>query len=308
MPGSTASSVRQTASQLRMTTPVTIQQLAERYETLLFDSYGVLVDESAGLPDARELIAWLESTGKNYMIVTNDASRSIESRAAKFVEQGVPVPAERIVNSGCLIPQFIKQNGFEGAPTAVFGSRDAIGYVRQGDAEILSFDRIAEARLFVLADDAGFDWRPSVNRLISVLNQKRLDSEPFTLLLPNPDLVYPSGVREYSFAAAALAEMIESALTRLFGEAPDHRFIRLGKPYAPIFDEALSRVGSKSRDSVVMIGDQFETDIAGAVSYGISSAIVTTGINRLKTADELSKLPAEHRPDYLLSSLATDDA
>lgn len=292
-----------------MTTPITMRQLTERFDTLLFDSYGVLVNGSARLDGARELIDWLEKSGKNYLIVTNDASRSIESRARRFVERGLPVPPHRIVNSGCLIPRFFKENGLEGAPTAVFGSPDAIDYVRQGGAEILPLDRMTDAEVFVLADDAGFDWRPNINQLISVLNQKTLDSKPFKLLLPNPDLVYPGGDRAYSFAAAALAEMIESALVRLFGDAAHRRFIRLGKPFAPIFDEAMRRTGGPGdKNSVVMIGDQLETDIAGAVSYGIASAIVTTGINRHNTAAALSELPAAHRPDFLLTNLSLKQA
>ena len=288
-----------------MTTPTSIAELADRYDTLLFDSYGVLVNESTGLPGARELVDWLEATGKNYLIVTNDASRSIPSRTQKLIEQGVPVPAERIVNSGCLIPAYLRNNGLAGATAAVFGSPDAVEYVRQGDVEIVPLERMEEASVIVLADDGGFDWRPGINQLISVLNQKVLDGGPFHLLLPNPDIVYPSGHREFSFAAAALAEMIESALVRLFGDDPAHRFVRLGKPYAPIFDEAIRRSGEAG--SFVMIGDQLETDIAGAVNYGIPSAIVVSGINRLKTPEELSGLPAAHRPDYVLYDLAVPD-
>lgn len=284
-----------------MTEKITLNQLAERYDALLFDSYGVLVNESTGLPGARELIAWLEANGKNYLIVTNDASLSIPIRTAKFVEQGVPVPADRIVNSGSLIPHFFSENGLVGTPTAVFGSPDAIEYARSGGAKIVSMDHFEEASIFVLADDAGFDWRSGMNELISVLNRKVLDGEEFTLLLPNPDLIYPSGQPTYSFAAAALADMIESALTRLFGDNPRHRFVRLGKPFAPIFEEARRRAGAER--SLVMIGDQLETDIAGANSYGIDSAVVTTGINRLHTTRGLSSLPLETRPTYLLESI-----
>lgn len=286
---------------------VTIRQLAERYETLLFDSYGVLVNESNGLPGARELIDWLESRNKSYLIVTNDASLSIPSRAAKFVEQGVPVPAERIVNSGILIPRYFSENGLQGAPAAVFGSPDAIDYVRQGGATLVPLDRMSEASVFVLADDAGFDWRSNSNALISVLNRKVLDGEEFTLLLPNPDLIYPSGERAYSFAAAALAEIVEAALARLFGDNPRHRFIRLGKPFAPIFDEAYRRSATAGgKQAMVMIGDQMETDIAGANAYGIDSAVVTTGINRLHTTAELDLLPPETRPTFLLEDIAPD--
>lgn len=295
-----------TIESLPVTELTTIRELADRYETLLFDAYGVLVNEATGLPGARELINWLEATDKNYFIVTNDASRSVASRSEKFTLQGVPVRPERIVNSGSLIPTFFGENSLIGAPAVVFGGSDATDYVQEAGAKLLPLNRMRDAAVFVLADDSGYDWRESVNELITVLNQKILDKEPFHLLLPNPDLIYSSGERAYSFAVGALAEVIETALTRLFGESPDYRFARLGKPYAPIFEEAMRRAGTPDRTSVVMIGDQFETDIAGAVSFGISSAVVTTGINRLNTLDSLSALPPEHRPDYLLTSLSLD--
>jgi HAD superfamily hydrolase (TIGR01450 family) len=290
-----------------MTELTTIRELTERYDTILFDSYGVLVDESYGLAGARELIDWLESTGKSYYIVTNDASRSIPSRAGKFIEQGVPVPQERIINSGCLIPRFFRENNLKGAPTIVFGSPDAYEYVTDGGADILPHDRLEDAAVFVLADDACYDWRSRLNDLITTLNRKVLDGQEFTLLLPNPDIIYPSGERAYSFAAAALADMIEAALIRLFGDDPAHRFTRLGKPFAPIFDEAVRRASDAGAGkSFVIIGDQLETDIAGANAYGIPSTIVTTGINRLRTTQELAALPLESRPTYLLPNLKVD--
>ena len=143
-----------------------------------------------------------------------------------------------------------------------------------------------------------------MNDLISALNRKVLDGEHFTLLLPNPDLIYPTGERAFSFAAAALADMIESALARLFGDHPRHHFVRLGKPFAPIFVEARRRAGSEQ--SMIMIGDQLETDIAGANAYGIDSAIVTTGINRLRTTGELSLLPPGIRPTFLLEDISPE--
>jgi HAD superfamily hydrolase (TIGR01450 family) len=289
----------------QMTENVTTRQLAERYDALLFDSYGVLVNEGRGLPGAAELVAWLESNGINYLIVTNDASRSIESRARRFIEQGVPVPAHRIVNSGILIPAFFRENNLDGAATVVFGSPDAVEYALEGGAEIVPPERMADARVFILADDAGFDWRPNLNQLLSVLNQKALDGTPVTLLLPNPDIIYSTGHREYSFAAAALADMIESAMGRLFGADPQHTFARLGKPHAPIFAEAHRRAGAAlDKRSLVMIGDQLETDIAGANAYGIDSAVVTTGISQGNSTAALSALPEPVRPTYLLEDIS----
>jgi HAD superfamily hydrolase (TIGR01450 family) len=286
-----------------MTSLTTIRELAEKYGTLLFDSYGVLVNESHGLPGALELIRWLERSDKSYFIVTNDASMSIPTRTRKFVQQGVPVPPERIINSGLLIPRYVKENGLTGAPTLVFGSPDAVDYVRQGGAKLLPLEEAESATVFVLADDGGFDWRPGMNTLLSALYRRAGAGLPVKLLLPNPDLVYPTGDRQYSFAAASLVVMVEAALERLFGPREDLTFTRLGKPFSPIFEEARRRAGG---GSMVMIGDQIETDIMGANAFGIPSAIVTTGIGRLRTVGEASALPGAQRPTYLLTSISLE--
>ncbi len=47
--------------------------LVEKYSVLLFDAYGVLVDKVGALPGARELIAYLNRSGKRYYVLTNSA-------------------------------------------------------------------------------------------------------------------------------------------------------------------------------------------------------------------------------------------
>ena len=42
---------------------------------------------------------------------------------------------------------------------------------------------------------------------------------------------------------------------------------------------------------------------AKANAFGIGSVVVTTGINRLRATGDLSALPGNLRPDFLLTSL-----
>jgi ribonucleotide monophosphatase NagD (HAD superfamily) len=74
----------------------------------------------------------------------------------------------------------------------------------------------------------------------------------------------------------------------------------LGKPYSPIFEEAIRRAGTSN---AVMIGDQLETDILGANTAGIDSAVVSTGINRRKSPGDFEELAEELTPRYILASL-----
>ena len=120
------------------------------------------------------------------------------------------------------------------------------------------------------------------------------------LVLPNPDFVYPNGPESFRFGAAAFVDLLEQALNRLHGTHESLVATKLGKPFSPIYLEAIGRAGSSN---VVMIGDQLETDILGANRSGIASALVTTGINHRTRAEEFDDLEDELTPTYILASL-----
>jgi len=103
--------------------------------------------------------------------------------------------------------------------------------------------------------------------------------------------VYPKGGGEYGFTAGAMALVIEAALARRFPDA-GLVFERLGKPAPALFAEARRRLGV---ERVVMIGDQLETDIAGARAAGISGALLA-GVSRWDGTAAIA-------PDYLLATI-----
>ena len=70
--------------------------------------------------------------------------------------------------------------------------------------------------------------------------------------------------------------MFEAALKRRYGAARALTFAALGKPEPHLYREALSRSNARTP---VMIGDQLETDIRGAIAAGIASVLVSTGVS-----------------------------
>jgi ribonucleotide monophosphatase NagD (HAD superfamily) len=95
-------------------------------------------------------------------------------------------------------------------------------------------------------------------------------------------------------AAGSIAALLEHALDQRFPEA-GLRFEALAKPYAPIFDEACKRAGTRD---AVMVGDQLGTDIAGARAFGLSAALIAPDA---RTRDEAAR--AALPPTYLLASI-----
>ncbi len=274
----------------------TIDALFDRYEALLIDAYGVLVDASGALSGAAAFIERLEREDKPYAIVTNDASKLESSSARIYGARGVPLSEERVVTSGSLLVDYYAAKGLDGARTLVIGPGDTCRYVERAGGVPVKCD-VAEGwfDVVVAGDEAGFDFLPGIERALSIVLAQLETGRPFSLVLPNPDLIYPQAAGAFGFAAGSIALLIEhAAATRFPGR--DVRFDRLGKPHAAIFDAAVRRVGTKR---CVMIGDQLATDVRGARAYGIDAALAMWGLTQAVP----EALDAALRPTWLLKSL-----
>ena len=272
-----------------------IRDLLDRYEGVLLDVYGVLLDASGPLPGARELLVELDRRGQPYAIVTNDASRSAETYARRFAGHGIAVAPERVVTAGSLLPPRLAQ--LPGARACVLGTADSLAYARAGGAEIVPLARGMEIDALCVCDDDGFDFLPSIELALSAVVRAVDDGRRPALILPNPDLVYPKGGGELGFTAGAIALVIEAALARRF---PGERLVfeRLGKPEPHLMLHAARRLAI-APDRLVMIGDQLETDVAGAHAAGIAAALLA-GVSRWEHVRGTTAIA----PAWLLDTLA----
>lgn len=271
--------------------PTTIAELLDRYRGVLLDAFGVLVDAGGLLPGAAALLAELGRRGTPFAIVTNDASRSPATYAARFAARGATVAPEQIVTSGSLLPGYFRDRGLVGARTCVLGTEDSFAYVRDGGGVPIALEPGMELDVLAVCDDSGTPFVDGIELAFSAVVRAVHAGRRPALVLPNPDLIYPKGGNEYGFTAGAMALLIETALARRF---PGHGlgFDRLGKPAPQLFAEARRRVGG---GRVVMIGDQLETDIAGARAAGIDAALLA-GVSHWTPGSGIA-------PRYLLATI-----
>ena len=279
---------------------INLEALFDHYDAVFFDAYGVLVDGIDALRDAEQLISLMNASAMNYFIVTNDASKSIESLSKTFQSQGMQIPFERIVNSGSLISGYYRDQDLAGRPTLVLGTTDSRAYVANSGGKVLDLDNGVEPDVILFGHSGPHDWESMLKYLLNLVSRRFKQKNPVRMVLPNPDFIYQNGPTEFGFGAAAFVELLEEALLRLHGTHDVLRASKLGKPYPPIFIEALRRAGS---DNAVMIGDQLETDILGANNAGLDSAVVTTGINKRSHPKEFKDMPDKLTPRYILTSL-----
>ena len=273
---------------------VTLDDLIDRYSVILFDAYGVLAGSKSVVPGAPEAIDRLNDLSKPYYVLTNDASALPETTATRYARMGLSIDVDRIITSGSLLTRHFQESGLTGSRCVVLGTDDSVSYVDAAGGDVVSYAQGFDT--LVLADQSWPHFLETANGVLTALFNKIDEGRGVSLILPNPDLIYPDG-DGFGFASGTAAMMFESALALRYPGRSDLRFTRLGKPHAAMFEEALRHSGTMD---MVMIGDTPETDIRGANAFGIASVLVETGTATV----DVSLLPKSDRPDCRMRSLA----
>jgi HAD superfamily hydrolase (TIGR01450 family) len=268
----------------------------DRYDGVLLDAYGVLNDARGVLPGARELFAALDARGLPFAVVTNDASRLPATCARRFAGMGLDVPADRVITSGSLLAPWLRERGLADARVMVVGTDDSRDYVAAAGCAIAPLDERADIDVLAVCDDAGYEFLDGIEAALNAALRALDAGRPLALVLPNPDLCYPKGDGAIGFTAGAIALLIEAALMRCHPDAP--HFVHLGKPERHLFDAAARLFGTRR---LLMVGDQLETDIAGARAAGLDAALIA-GPSAISRAAHAAR--TELAPTYVIDALA----
>jgi HAD superfamily hydrolase (TIGR01450 family) len=271
-----------------------VDELIDRYAALLLDAYGVLVHSAGALPGAAELIETLNGSATRYYVLTNDASKLPTTAAARYRSYGLALDADQVITSGSLLAGYFAAHALPGARCAVLGTSDSEQYVEQAGGRVRPATEPFD--VLVIADEFGYPFLDTADAALTTLFRQLDRGRSVQLVLPNPDRIYPAAADGFGFASGSVAAMFEGALEARYPGRPPLRFARLGKPEAPMFAEALRRTGTRD---MVVLGDQLETDIRGARSFGLDSALVQTG----GAPATLEGVPADLRPTYIVRSL-----
>ncbi|MFB9315609.1 HAD-IIA family hydrolase [Nocardioides plantarum] len=246
-------------------------------ETWLTDMDGVLVHEEVPIPGATDFIQALKSSGRRFLVLTNNSIFTPRDLRARLLGSGIDVPEDAIWTSALATAQFLVDQrpqgtayvvGEAGLTTAlhdvgyVLTDRDP-DYVVLGETRTYSFEAITRA-IRLVAAGARF-------------------------IATNPD---PSGPSQQGLlpATGSVAALISTAT----GRTPYF----IGKPNPLMMRSALNRIDGHS-ESTVMVGDRMDTDIISGLEAGLRTVLVTTGSTR---PEQIETFP--YRPTEVVDSIA----
>lgn len=241
-----------------------LSALADRFDALILDLWGVAIDGEGPYPGAVECLAALADARKTVLFLSNAPRRA--GRVARRLERmGVP-PAlyAGIVSSGEAARAAIETGGVPGLGRAFYHlgpERDA-GLLEGLDCEPAPVERAD----FVLATGLCRDddtVEAHMHELEAAL-RRRL---PMICANPDREVVRRGGRR--ALCAGALAE----AYAERGGAV--HAF---GKPHPAVYDACLETLRRAGRERVFAVGDNLATDIAGARRRGLPAVLVQGGV------------------------------
>lgn len=220
---------------------------------VLLDLDGVLYIGDAPVPGAQDAVERLRRQGLALRFVTNTTARSREATVAKLRGLGFTVADDEVVTPATLAVRHCLDRGHRRVALVMADE------VKRDFGELEAVDERADA--VVIGDlGAGFAYEP-LNRAFRLV----MDGAELVALQKNRYWMTPGGL---SLDAGAFVAALEYATGR---EA-----VVVGKPAPGFFAAALDGLGVTAREAI-MVGDDIESDVGGALRAGLRAILVKTG-------------------------------
>lgn len=248
-----------------------------RYNGYLVDLDGTIYRGKEIIPAGKRFVETLQKKDLPFLFVTNNTTKTPENVAQRLKESfDIHVEAKEVY-------------------TATLATIDYMRDANKGT----SFYAIGESGLIQLILKAGFTWNEKdpdyvVVGLDSEVTYEKLTTATLAIrqgalfIGTNPDKNIPTE-RGLIPGAGSLIAMLETATQQ--------KAVYIGKPEAIIMDKAIERI-ALSKKEVIMVGDNYETDIQSGIRNGLDSLLVLSGFT---TKEQVPHLPVQ--PTHVIDSL-----
>jgi HAD superfamily hydrolase (TIGR01459 family) len=268
-----------------------IREMADRYDGLILDLWGVLHDGSAPFPGVIDALERLKAAGKRLVVLSNAPRRAVLV-GHRMAEIGIaPELYDHIHSSGEETWQHLAARD-DPFYAALGRTCYHIGPSRDDNmtagTDLARVETVEEAE-FIL-NTGPWGWDQTVERYEPLLAAAR--SRELPMVCANPDLVVVHTGRR-AICAGAIAQRYEA----LGGRVRWH-----GKPFPGVYATCFALLGIADRKRILAVGDSLRTDIAGANGAGIDSVLVAGGIHSEEFGLAEGRLPDRQRLEQAVAA------
>lgn len=247
----------------------------KQYKLYLIDLDGTIYNGDKKIKYAKEFVDYLNTNNIDYLFLTNNSTRQPKEVAEHLKKFDIDTSEEHVFTSSDATKIYLKGKGYK--------SLYVIG--ESGLKNTLSSFNQKENEDCVDAVVVGLDRKLSYDKLTiatrAILKGAELIGTNPDTLLPTANGFMPSNggqVKYLEYATSTTATFI-------------------GKPSKIIMESAIN-LFSYGKDEIVMIGDNYDTDIMAGINGGIDTIHVQTGVTSVEDLESKA-----HKPTYSIKNL-----
>ncbi len=244
--------------------------ILSQVECFALDMDGTIYLGERWIDGAREFLARIEESGRDYVFLTNNSSKNAAVYVEKLERMGLAVGEEKIVTSGQATIYYLRKH-FPEARVFLLGNPLLQEEFRQAGITLEE----DHPDVVVTAFDTSLDYA----KMCKVCNHVRAG---LPYIATHPDYNCPT---EDGFIpdAGAIHAFIHASAFRY----PDRV---IGKPNEDIIEYLTTRVNTK-RERIAMVGDRLYTDIAAGRNHGLKSVLVLSGEATMEEVEASEIMP-----------------
>jgi 4-nitrophenyl phosphatase len=247
---------------------------------LVLDMDGVLWRGNEALPGLVAFFDWLKTSGKKFVLASNNSTYFPEDYLLKLETMGVTgVLPSQILTSATATASYLLAHYPVGTRVFVVGM-DGLRRVLTNAGFTLVDERV---EIVVVGGDFEFTYAKAKQATLLIRGGA-------AFIGTNPDVTFPTPEGLVPGAGSIIA-----MITAATGKTP----LLMGKPEPALFEAAL-RVLDELPEHTLMVGDRLDTDIFGAYRAGLRTALMLTGVSH---PDDLADSPIQ--PDAVFETLDT---
>lgn len=233
--------------------------LLRRIRLYLFDMDGTLYLGDRLYDFTTDLLKTIRMSGRRYLFMTNNSSKSVEDYIKKLGKLGIPATREDFITSSQATAYYLKQN-YPNHRLYVCGTRSLKKELEREGFTVT--ENLDEVDCIVM----GFDTELTFKKLEDV-SRLLLTREGIPYIATNPDYVCPT---EFGSVpdCGSVCDMIFNAT----GKRP----VVIGKP-SPLMPQLAMAQYGYSKDETAVVGDRLYTDVKSGLNAGITGILVMSG-------------------------------
>ena len=225
----------------------------------LFDMDGTLYLGNRLYGFTLELLETLKATGRKYLFMTNNSSKSVEDYVKKLEKLGIAATRDEFMTSSQATAFYLHKH-HEGKKLYVCGTESLKQELRMEGFAVTT--DLHEVECIVM----GFDTELTFQKLHDV-SFLLLTRPELPYIATNPDYVCPT---EFGSVpdCGSVCDMIFNAT----GKRP----VIVGKPEPLMPQLAMEKLGI-SREETCVVGDRIYTDVKSGLNAGVTGVLVLSG-------------------------------